>query len=170
VTTPRRSFVDRRAAIAAELREIDELVLLADSQQDIDIRANLARLAVIRLSGFIETSVRHMLNGYLDEHTAYRVLRFAQSSVGKLPNLNPTKLENVVATFDAAWSGELHDFLAEDERRQTLANLIGARHTLAHGGSTAVSTAKMHEYHDIADKTVKFLMERFLPRPNTSST
>lgn len=157
------AFVDRRASIKAELREIDGLILLTDAETDIEVRGHLARLAVIRLSGFVETSVRHMVNGYLDQHSSHRVLQFAQQQVGKLPNLNPTKLEQLVGAFDATWKQELTDFLAIDERRQTLGNLIGARHQLAHGGSTAISTAKVHTYHKVADESVAFLMDRFLP-------
>lgn len=159
----RRSFVDRRASIRSELRQIDEIVLLVDGEVDLVKRGHLARLAVIRLSGFIEFSVRHILNAYLEENASHRVLRFGARNVGKLPNLNPSKLEQIVDSFDSDWKDELSVFLAEDERRQTLANLIGARHTLAHGGSTAVSTAKVHQYHEIAEATVDFLLRRFLP-------
>jgi hypothetical protein len=162
----RGRYVDRRATILAELREIDELVLLAGEQQDVDIRGHLARLAVIRLSGFVEFSLRNMLNGYLDENSSHRVLAFAQSQVGRLPNLNPARLEEIVGAFDSSWKQELTDFLAVDERRQALANLIGVRHTLAHGGSTAVSTSRLGVYHEIADATVRFLMDRFLPIPS----
>jgi hypothetical protein len=158
-------YVDRRSSIKGELQEIQDLVDLADGSDDLVVRGHLSRLAVIRMSGFIESSLRLMVNGYLAENSSYRVLRFAQGQVGRMPNLNPEKLEQVVASFDDSWRSELTEFLSRDERRQGLANLIGARHTLAHGGSTAVSTARMHDYMKIARETVDFLETRFLPLP-----
>lgn len=157
------AYVDRRSAIRAELREIDELVLLADAAEELAVRGHLARLAVIRMSGFIESAVQHMASGYLEENSSHRVLTFAQAQVGKPMNLNPSKLEHLVGSFDTNWRDELTAFLAEDERRQSLGNLIGARHKLAHGGSKAISTANMHTYHKLADEVVKFLLDRFLP-------
>ncbi|WP_028707695.1 HEPN domain-containing protein [Propionicicella superfundia] len=159
------AYVDRRSAIKAELREIDELVLLADAAEELAVRGHLARLAVIRMSGFIESAVQHMANAYLEEHSSHRVLAFAQTQVGKQTNLNPTNLERLVGNFDAQWRAELTDFLAQDERRQSLGNLIGARHKLAHGGSQAISTANMHTYHRLTEEVVKFLLGRFLPLP-----
>ncbi len=157
------AYVNRRAAIDAELREIDELVLLADAAEELAVRGHLARLAVIRMSGFIESAVQHMANGYLAEHSSFRVLTFAQAQVGKQSNLNPSKLEQLVGNFDVQWRDDLADFLAKDERRQSLGNLIGARHKLAHGGSKAISTGNMHTYHKLTDEIVKFLLDRFLP-------
>lgn len=157
------AYVDRRSAIKAELREIDELVLLADAAEELQVRGHLARLAVIRMSGFIESAVQHMTNGYLVEHSSHRVLTFAQAQVGKQTNLSPVKLEHLVGNFDVQWRDELTAFLAQDERRQTLGNLIGTRHKLAHGGSRAISTANMHTYHRLTGEVVKFLLDRFLP-------
>ncbi len=160
-----RRYVDRRAAVFAHMREIDEIILYADSQEDLIVRDYLNRLAVIRLSGFIEKSVEHMVNGYLEEHSSYRVLRYGQRQAARLANLNPTRLEQLVGSFDPQWEADMHAFLEDDEHRQTLGNLIGARHSLAHGGSSAVSSALLRQYHEIAEQDINFLLDRFLPLP-----
>ncbi len=162
-------YVDRRAAIKAQLREIDNIVLLADAQDDLVVRDYLSRLAVIRLSGFIETSVEHMLNGFLEESTSHRVLKFGKRQVSRLPNMNPTKLEQLVGAFDANWESEFNQFLAQDERRQLLGNLINSRHALAHGGTSTVSSALLRQYHQVADETIEFLCGLFVPLPTPSA-
>lgn len=67
--------------------------------------------------------------------------------------------------FDESWRSELTTFLAVDERRQSLGNLIGARHALAHGGQSTVSAALLRNYYEVAKSTVDFLSERFIPIP-----
>ena len=156
-------FVDRRSAIRAQLREIDEIVLRADEEEDLVVREYLSRLAVIRLSGFIEKSFEHMVNGFLEENSSHRVLRFGQRQASRLSNLNPTNLEQIVGSFDEEWSAKLSEFLSQDERRQTLGNLIGARHSLAHGGTSAVSSSLLRQYHEIAESTIDLLCDMFVP-------
>ncbi|MBB3750384.1 hypothetical protein FHT44_002845 [Mycolicibacterium sp. BK634] len=147
------------------MREIDEIVLYADQEEDLIVRGYLNHLAVIRLSGFIEKSVEHMVNGYLEENSSHRVLRYGQRQAARINNMNPAKLEQLLGSFDPSWEADLHAFLELDENRQTLGNLIGARHTLAHGGSTSVSSALLRTYHKIADEVIELLVERFLPLP-----
>jgi hypothetical protein len=167
--SPRRSrYVDRRSEISARLREIDEVMLHAEEQEDLVLRGYLTRLAVIQLSGFIEKSLEHMVNGFLEENSSHRVLRFGQRQAARFSNLNPTKLEQIVGSFDDEWRQRLGDFLSQDERRQTLGNLIGARHSLAHGGASAVSGTLLRQYHEIAEETVGLLSDMFVPLAKSS--
>ncbi|WP_147440899.1 hypothetical protein [Mycetocola zhadangensis] len=106
-----------------------------------------------------------MINGYLEEHTASRVLNFGKRQAKRLPSLNPENLEQLVASFDKEWGASLNEFLALDENRQTLANLIGARHALAHGDMTHVSGSLLRQYQSVAEATISHLMDRFLPLP-----
>jgi glycogen synthase len=165
----RPRYIDRRAAISRQISEIDEIVLLAEAQDDLVVREYLSRLAVIRLSGFVEKSVEFMLSGYLEENSSHRVLKFSQKQVARLPNLNPSKLEQVIGGFDESWQTALTQFLSHEERRQTLGNLISARHSLAHGGSSTVSTGLLRQYHEIATETVDLLSDMFLPKPSRTA-
>lgn len=156
-------YVDRRSAIRRDLEEINAIINLARKADDIDVRNYLTRLSVIRLSGFIETSVENMINGYLEEHSSYRVLNFGRSQASRISNLNPAKLEALVGNFDGEWRVLLSGFLAEDERRQTLGNLIDARHKLAHGKSAAVNMLTLERYQELAKEVVNLLSEMFIP-------
>lgn len=64
MSSRRSRYVDRRSEISARLREIDEVMLHAEEQEDLVLRDYLTRLAVIQLSGFIEKSLEHMVNGF----------------------------------------------------------------------------------------------------------
>nr|WP_179613998.1 HEPN domain-containing protein [Nocardioides marinisabuli] len=143
-------------------------MLRAEEQDDLVLRGYLTRLTVIQLSGFIEKSFEHMVNGYLEENSSHRVLKFGQRQAARFSNLNPAKLEQLVGSFDDEWRERLTAFLSTDERRQTLTNLIGARHSLAHGGSSTVSGSLLRQYHEIAEQTVGLLADMFVPLAQAS--
>jgi hypothetical protein len=170
MTQARSRYVDRRREIQIQLREIDAIVRQMEAQQDIEVRGHLSRFAVIRLSGLLEYCLELMIVGFLEEHSSGKVLAYASAQAWRISNLNPDKLESLVGQFDDDWRQDLHRFLEVDERRQTLGNLIGARHTLAHGKSTSVSTALLHTYHDVAVQAIEILLDLFIPLPKPRST
>ncbi len=161
----RERYVDCRSQVQRDLREIDQIILSAEDAEDALVRAYLYHFSVVRLSGFLEKSVEAILRGYLEHHTSHRVLKFAGRQLSRLPNMTPEKMEQLVGSFDDDWRNEFSEFLGRDERRQTLGNLIAARHNLAHGGASKVSGTLLHEYYAISQDTVSFLLERFHPRP-----
>jgi len=159
----RTRYVDRRSLIKHEMREIDDIILVADQSQDLAARDYLTRMAVIRLSGYLETCMEHMVNGFLEENSSHRVLAFGRSQAARIQNLNPSKLEALIGNFDSEWRDVINEFLAEDERRQTLGNLIDARHKLAHGKTSSVLPSTLARYHHLAEQLVDLLASLFLP-------
>ncbi|MDJ0376727.1 HEPN domain-containing protein [Cryobacterium sp. PH31-L1] len=156
-------FVDRRSTIRKQLAEIDSIILLAGETDELVARGYLEQFAVVRLSGFIESSVGHMVHGYLEENAAYRVRSFGKRQTERLPSMSPENLEQLVSSFDSDWAATLTEYLARDENRQTLSNLIGARHALAHGSATNVSGSLLRQYHRVAESIVQLLEDMFLP-------
>lgn len=161
----RGRYVDHRAEVTKRLAEIDEVVQRANEQSDLVDQAYLMQLAVIKLSGYVEYCVGRMISGYLEEHSSHRVLAFSKRQAERITNLNPAKLEQLVAGFDSDWHDQLQDFLNRDENRQSLGNLIGARHKLAHGGETRATASILTEYRRVAHETVTLLFDLFLPVP-----
>jgi hypothetical protein len=163
MTSRRQRVLDRRKEIQLQIREIDGIVLLVGEESDLSVKGYLASFAVVRLSGLLEFAMEQMMLGFLEENSTHRVLNFSSASAQRVSNLNPTKLENLVGSFDIKWKEEFHAFLEVDERRQTLGNLIGARHALAHGKSSSVSTSLLRNYHTVAEETIAHLRAYFLP-------
>ena len=158
-----KRYVDHRAEVRNRLADIDEIVERANEQGDLVDQAYLMQLAVIKLSGHLDYCVERMIAGYLEEHTSARVLAFSKRQAERLSNLNPAKLEQLVGSFDPDWQKAVTSFLDTDENRQSLGNLIAARHKLAHGGSTRATAQILTEYRKVANATVNLLFDLFLP-------
>lgn len=159
----KRRYFDHRAEVRRNLADIDEVVSNAVEQEDLLVQSYLIRYATIRLSGAVEQAMVTMVRGFLQENTSHRVLRYSSQHANRINNLNPSKLETLVRSFDEQWARELEVFLGEDERRQTLGNLIQARHDLAHGKSSSVNASRLELYRTIATETVDLLFDWFLP-------
>lgn len=160
---PRGRYIDHRAEVQRSLAEIDEIVDQALKQDDLLVQSFLIRFATIRLSGHFEQALGIMIRGFLMENTTHRVLRFSSKQASRLSNLNPRKLGEIVMSFDEQWARELDSFLSNDERRQSLGNLIQSRHDLAHGKNSVVSASKLEQYRSVAIETIDLLFEWFLP-------
>jgi len=104
-----------------------------------------------------------MINCFLDENTSFRVLNFSKVQARRLKSMNASNLEDLVGSFDKGWRETLSRYLEEDENRNSLNNLIGARHALAHGGGSRISSSLVREYRDVAKGTVDILQEMFIP-------
>jgi hypothetical protein len=154
---------DTRSDLRKEFAQVDEIISLASNADEIAVTAYLQSLAVIRLSGAMESSMTQMVNCFLDEHTNHRVLSFSKHQARKLKSMNASNLEELVGSFDKNWRTELSAFLEKDENRNSLNNLIGARHALAHGGGARISSSLVREYREVAKETVSILQEMFVP-------
>jgi len=163
VSRLRRRSHDTRSELHKEFAQVDEIISLALSADDIAIAAYLQSLAVIRLSGAMESSTAQMINCFLDENTSFRVLNFSKVQARRLKSMNASNLEDLVGSFDKGWRETLSRYLEEDENRNSLNNLIGARHALAHGGGSRISSSLVREYRDVAKGTVDILQEMFIP-------
>jgi RiboL-PSP-HEPN len=165
VSPPRTRYVDRRAEIGRRKRDVDALILLAAEAEDPEVQQAVVRLAIVRLSGFIEVSVRHMIHGYCEEHTTHRVLKFAIAQVAKLPNLASDALIKTVGQFDVDWADTVREYLDGEERKQDLNNLIGARHLVAHGEDGTLTLKTLWRYQALVEGLIAMLQDMFLPLP-----
>lgn len=164
MTRPSSRYVDRRAEIARRRRDIDDLVLLAQECQDPETQRALVSLTIVRLSGFVESSVRLMIQGYAEEHSSHRILKFVIGQSQRLPSATAENLIKTVGQLDPDWTSELKDFLAQEERKQDLNNLIGARHLVAHGEDQSLTIKTLWRYQALVDALVSMMQKQFLPR------
>jgi RiboL-PSP-HEPN len=158
-------YADRRGRIKKTLSQLDELILLADSnKQDVVLTGYLTNFLVLRLSGALEYCVSEALKIHLDRCGNPEVTRFVELSTERLMNLDSNKLENLFSKFSDQWAATVKAYLDMDENRQLLNSLIGTRNVLAHGGSSTVRLGEVYRYKTLIEELLTAIVNCLDPR------
>ena len=107
--------------------------------------ARLSEYLCIRVSGFVETSVRGILLDYVATHSSGQVLDYVDEELARWYNFKESRICELVGCFSERWGAELHTRLV-DPMKSSLDAIVEIRNNLAHGQQFGVSlaTAKDH--------------------------
>ncbi|GAA2170524.1 MULTISPECIES: MAE_28990/MAE_18760 family HEPN-like nuclease [Glycomyces] len=130
---------------------------------DDEVYADLTAYLVIRISGYLEQSVRIILVEYCDKYSHKMANSFVNSHLSRMPNLNASALINLIQKFDVSISSDLERMISEDERRGRLNALVSIRNNLAHGLSSSVSPRQAAEYRILVEEIIDWLLVKFHP-------
>lgn len=145
-------------------RSLDEVFERADDKElEIEVRADLAKFACMRLTGFLEQSLVSLGRHCAAEMSGGQVRSFAESHLERTFNPNSDAILKFIGRFDSRWRADLEELLQEQERGQTLSAVVGIRNQIAHGMNQGVSIERLREYRKAVDDTVDFLLDRFAP-------
>lgn len=158
-------YVDRRGRIKKTLDQLDELILIADSnKQDIVLTGHLTNFLVLRLSGALEYCMGEAIRLHLDRCANPEVARFVELTTDRLMNLDSNKIESLFGKFSDQWANNVITYLNEDENRQRLNSLIGTRNVLAHGGSSTVRLAEIYRYKTLIEDLLDVIVDCLDPK------
>lgn len=152
--------------LRTRLDELAEIVRVPDDDLPRDARDWLARLLVIRSSGFLEQSTMIVCREYVRASAGGPVHSFARSWLDRSGNPAPDVLLRLTGRFDRAWATELGEILdADDERfRRELEFLVDRRNKIAHGFNESVGVAKALALKEVACEVSDWFVARFNPQ------
>jgi len=151
--------------IARLQSQLNELAHLASTTSDDDARPFLARLLVIRSSGYLEQTAFEVFRYYISACSGGQVKSFAHTWVEKTRNPSAHNLEEMVGRFDAEWREQFGAFLDDqDERlRRELAFLINTRNQIAHGLNEGIGLQKALQLKGVAIEIANWIVAQFRP-------
>jgi hypothetical protein len=130
------------------------------SPSSFEIQADVARYLCVRVCGFVDVAVNHLLSAYIDKHAPPKLARFASLSFGRHQNLKANRLMELVGVFDEQWQQELEAFLTV-QRRDALDSLVDNRNNIAHGRSTGITHVRVKQYYEPVLELIDFLEIRY---------
>lgn len=147
------------------LDELADIVRAPDENLPRDVRDWLARLLVIRASGFLEQSTIIVCREYVASRSGGPVNSFARSWLERSGNPSPEALQRLAARFDGLWARELAEILdADDEQlRRELDFLVDRRNKIAHGFNENVGVTKALALKEVACSVSDWFVARFNP-------
>lgn len=152
-----------RTEIERQRKFLDELFARAEEATELELRADLAKYACLRLTGFLEQSVMSLGIELVRQSSGSSTQAFALSHLEKSFNPNADALLKFVARFNKTWRDELSDILNIDEKSQDLNALVGSRNQIAHGKNQGISIQRVREYRDTVDGVIDHLLNKFVP-------
>jgi hypothetical protein len=152
------------------LRRLEELTeLVQDRNEGLtdEARGWLARLLVVRSSGYVEQVVAEICRAYVDAKSSGLVRSFSRSWLERSNNPTPDNLLVLVGRFDAILQRDLDDFISgDDERlRRELSFLVDRRNKIAHGLNEGIGPARALALKGVAVEIADWFILRMNPSP-----
>ena len=112
------------------LDRYDEFV--RDPNSDLELRADLAKFACVRVCGYIEQSLVVLTTSHSEGRSAPTVARFAASWMSRTQNPKRETLVEFARRFDHVWGDELNELFDRIDPAETFNSLVQTRNDIAH--------------------------------------
>jgi hypothetical protein len=123
--------------------------------EDSEMQSHWARYLCIRVSGFLEVSVRAIYGQYARDRSAPAVANYIERQLSKFQNPNMEKILDVARSFKSEWASDLKE--VDDEIKDAVASIVITRHKIAHGGDVGITYIKIKQYYKSAVALVELL-------------
>ena len=150
-------------------RSLDNLVQLVESQSPVDEEVNkqLAKLLVVRLTGYLEQVVDECTKSFLTSKASPESAAFGASWLRQGRNPTPGALIAYVQRFgNLHWQSSFNQLIEEndEEIQRELAYLVDRRNKIAHGESESVTVRKALELVDPVKTVARWFIFTLDPR------
>lgn len=160
-------FDQRRAKIRSLFRRAKQLASQKNSDQDfqseIELQGEIARYAVIRISGLIETTVRDCYGEYAKSQSSPSVHRYVAQRLERFRNPNFSDIIQLAGSFNEDWRKELEQI--DSEIKEALDIIVNIRNVVAHGGDTGMTLTKAEGYFNLVLKFLEKIQDQCGLRP-----
>lgn len=143
-------------------RKLDDLFISVSKIEDDEIKSYMSKLLCVRTSGFIESSLKNLINEYLCGSVPKPVEFYVNSKMKAVANLRFEKLLDTLNAFNESWKFEFLNKVT-DEQKAALNSLISNRNNIAHGENDAISFEVMKRYY-LNAKEVVWLLEKIIKK------
>jgi len=158
---PTRQVVTARPSLDALI----EIVKDQAGELSAETRAWLARLLIVRCSGYVEQVAFECFRGHILEKVGGPSRAFALTWIARSRNPTPRNLVDMVARFDQSWSDELEAYLGDEDDRllRDMNYLVSARNNIAHGLNEGVTPRRAIELSASTIEVADWFILRFNP-------
>jgi hypothetical protein len=114
-------------------QQLDDLFSkISNLPEGAEMRSHWARYLCIRVSGFLEVSVRSIYSQYAKDKAAPFVANYIEKQLSGFQNPNMEKILNVARAFNPEWADRLEQ-IVEGEIKDSVVSIVAIRNKIAHG-------------------------------------
>jgi hypothetical protein len=124
----------------------------------IDLQGHWGRYVCLISAGYLEVALRLVLKKRIEQKSSPEIQNFVISSLESVQNPKAERFSKVLRSFNAAWGDALDDFfLKNTEVKTAIDSLMANRHLIAHGKPCSISTGRVSDFFNQADKVIFFI-------------
>jgi hypothetical protein len=148
--------------ILAHRQKLDFLFGRASSLPSVVDQSEWSKYLCVLVAGFVEESLRVLLEDYCAKHAAQNLQRFVSSELREVTNCKTGRIASILNRFDPVWEKE---FLSQieansrviDEIKNAIDSVVSNRHLIAHGKSVGLGYVAISSYYNSVKKAVETL-------------
>ena len=145
-------------SILAHRQKIDNLFEKVACFEEPAIKSEWSKYLCILVSGFIEESLRVLLEKYCENKASANIQKFVGKKIDDITNCNANKIKKILDEFSSDWANEFTNKI-NDQIKTAIDNVLQNRHKIAHGKSIPMSYHNILNYYNNVKKAVEILEE-----------
>ena len=145
-------------SILAHRQRIDNLFKKVALFEELEIKSEWSKYLCILVSGFIEESLRVLLEKYCENKASANIQKFVGNQIDDITNCKTEKIKRILLEFSSDWANEFTNKI-NDQIKTSIDNVVENRHKIAHGKSIGMSYHNILSYYNNVKKAVEILEE-----------
>lgn len=145
-------------SILAHRQRIDNLFKKVALFEELEIKSEWSKYLCILVSGFIEESLRVLLEKYCENKASANIQKFVGKKIDDITNCKTEKIKRILLEFSSDWENEFTNKI-NDQIKTAIDNVVQNRHKIAHGKSIPMSYHNILNYYNNVKKAVEILEE-----------
>ena len=145
-------------SILAHRQRIDNLFKKVALFEELEIKSEWSKYLCILVSGFIEESLRVLLEKYSENKASANIQKFVGKKIDDITNCKTEKIKRILLEFSSDWENEFTNKI-NDQIKTAIDNVVQNRHKIAHGKSIPMSYHNILNYYNNVKKAVEILEE-----------
>ena len=148
--------------ILSHRQRIDNLFKKVASISNPSDQSEWSKYLCVLVSGFIEESLRVMLEEYTKTHSATNIQNFVENQIVSITNCKTSRILEILRKFSQGWADDFSNqiqtqSLKPDEIKNSIDSVISNRHNIAHGRNGGITYATISNYYNSIKKAVEIL-------------
>lgn len=140
-----------RLKLEVQEKKLDDLLKKIESVSDDELKAHLSKYFCIRISGYLENSIKALIMSYSEGSSPQAVANFLQHELKYVTNLSPEKICMLLRKFSDDWEYKFSQRVTE-KQCESLNSIISNRNNIAHGQPDSISAKVINQYYlDLKD-------------------
>ena len=139
-----------------------------DFDQDDELKAHLVSYSCVRVSGFIQQSIRAIISEYAegldgaDKFISWERKEFIERKIDEFQNPNIRNISVLIRSCDRAWGLRVHSKLTY-RMIDAIGSVNSNRNQIAHGESAVISLEQLQSWYDDIVSAIEIIEDQRHP-------